>query len=385
MRFAMMCALVALSLVFVPKPARACGGMLFKDHESRPGGMSDQQVLIAHTPAKTVIVVSVGYAGSGGDFAFLLPLQKATSQVLDGDREIFVQLEEETAPRVIVEDATVAPPASSGGCACGGGAAKSGADYAAGPSRSVVVHDRGQTQTYDYVVLGGDDAKSVSAWLTKEGFQAPPSFQQAIDGYLSKGWLFLAAKLLAPAPEGNLAPLELHFDDVSLETLTYPFGMSAQSLAPHGKVGITLYLAGPRAFLPVDYAVAPIRAEGLVATSAVESNYDELFAEQAAKGGMVLEYGGAVNAFSLMDGKTAKTVSGLMGSTGTLTRLRARLSAEQLADAGFRVAVGEEAQQTNVHRVVWRGDGAALPKSGSLALGWLLVWAIAIARRRNIP
>lgn len=372
-------------LLASPRIADACGGMLFENHEQRPGGMSDQQVLIAHAPAETVVVVSVGYVGAKGDFAFLFPLQKPTSQVLDGDKSLFAQLEEETAPRVIVEDATQPPPPSSGGCACGGGGgAKSAGVDRSGGAPSVVIHDRGQTQTYEYVVIGGDDAQTVSAWLEKEGFKAPEPFRAAIDGYLAKGWLFLAAKLLVTAPEGNLAPLELHFADLPLETLAYPFGMSSQSLAPGGRVSVTLYLAGPSPFMPIDYPVGPINATRLVATSPVDSNYEDVFAEQAKAGGMVLEYGAvARNPFTYMEGKTAKTVGQLVGEQGALLRLRTSLGAEQLRDSGFRPAEASEATQTNVHRVVWSGSRPKVAeKSGAAFYGWLVVAAGMAIRRR---
>lgn len=388
--FLVLSALLTLFLtLFLAPSAHACGGMLFENHESRPGGMSDQQVLIAHTPDETIVVLSVAYTGASGGFAFLMPLQKATSNVRDGDANLFAQLEDETAPRVIVEDATREPPPQSGGCACGGGAAKSGAAYATragGPS--VVVVDRGQTQTYDYVVIGGDDAQTVSTWLEQEGFQAPAAFQTAIDAYLAKGWLFLAAKLRAAAPEGHLAPLELHFADLSLETLTYPFSMSAHSLAPKSRVSVTLYLVGQRPFLPVDYAVAPIDAKRIAAVSPADSNYEQVFEEQTRDGSMVLEYGArGVNPFEVMSGETAKRIARLLGEgadKGALVRLRAELSPEQLKDAGFRAAKGSEAQQTNVHRVVWRGGGALPAKSDATFLGWILIGAMAIARRRRL-
>lgn len=386
MRVLPMWMMTLLVLLASPRVADACGGMLFKDHEQRPGGMSDQQVLIAHTPEQTVVVVSVGYVGAKGDFAFLFPLQKPTSQVLDADKSLFAQLEEETATRIIVEDATAPPPPESGGCGCMGGAmdAKSAGVERGGGAPSVVIHDRGQTQTYEYVVIGGDDAQTVSAWLEKEGFKAPEAFRAAIDGYLAKGWLFLAAKLLVTAPEGNLAPLELHFADLALETLAYPFGMSAQSLAPGSRVSVTLYLAGPTPFMPIDYAVGPIDETRLVATSPVDSNYEDVFAEQAKSGTMVLEYGAVGrNPLTYMEGKTTKTVAKLLGEQGALLRLRTSLSAEQLKDSGFRRAEVGEATQTNVHRVVWSGERRAIAeKSGSALYGWLVVMAAMAIRRR---
>ncbi len=386
-RFGWVVAVAVLACLLVTagtRTAEACGGMIFKDHEQRPGGMSDQQVLIAQRIDKTVMVVSVGYVGATSDFAFLFPLQKPTSQVRDADPSLFEVLEEETAPRVIVEDATQPPPPSGGGCGClGAGGAKS-ADTAGARAPTVVIHERGKTETYEYVIIGGDDAQTVSAWLEKEGFKAPAELQAAIDGYLAKGWVFLAAKLLVSAAEGNLAPLELTFRELPLEELTYPFGLSAHSLAPGSRVSVTLYLMGPAPFLPVDYEVAPIDRARLVATSAVDSNYEDLFKKQTEGGGMVLEFGAiGHNPFGSMQSKTAKTLFEMFGEGAALLRLRTQLGAAQLKDSGFRPADATEAKQTNVHSVVWSGDRPALPEpSGSALSGWLVLAAATIARRR---
>ncbi|MBW2463994.1 MAG: DUF2330 domain-containing protein, partial [Deltaproteobacteria bacterium] len=105
---------------------------------------------------------------------------------------------------------------SEGGCGCPYGRA---ADDVAGgvsdggspPDGDVIVHDRGSTATYDYVVVGGTEGGSIVEWLSDNGFAVPADYQATIDEYVAEDWLFMAAKVSEAGTEGTLAPLEMHF------------------------------------------------------------------------------------------------------------------------------------------------------------------------------
>lgn len=262
--------------------------MLFEAHESRPGGMSGQQVLLASGPKANVVVMSSGYEAVMRDFAFLLPVPVEPTLVRDGDPLLFPALQELTAPRVRIVDNT-ARPTSSGGCACGGGA-MGAMPGAGGGEKSVQVYQRGETATFDYVVVGGSDGSSLAEWLNREGFSVPASFQAALDVYLEQGNLYLAAKVKDARLQGELAPLELHFPPAPLSALTYPFGLTGSSLVPGKRLGLTLYVASTEAYLPKNYPTAKIENSDLVALSPYESSYERVFEEKTRDGALVIDF-----------------------------------------------------------------------------------------------
>ena len=54
---------LAASIAMLPAVAWPCGAMVFPQHEERPGGMSDQELLVAFAADQTVLVASAGYEG----------------------------------------------------------------------------------------------------------------------------------------------------------------------------------------------------------------------------------------------------------------------------------------------------------------------------------
>lgn len=366
----------ALTLGHTPD-AEACGGMLFPDHEQRVGGMSDQEIFVAFGNDETVLVASAGYQGvSAADFAFLLPLASSPADVRDADPALFIALDEHAAPRISIYLDDGDEP--SGGCGALAGKSLNDAPGGFGnDGDEVMVHQRGQTATYEYVVIGGDTGSAVADWLTAEGYVLPTDYAAALDPYVSDGWFFFAAKVLPDATNGALAPIELHLPPAAPEAFEIPLAIAAHSLAPDEPLGITTYLWADGPLLPDGYTAEPIDGSELVATSDSESNYAEL--ERAVldgdpQGAWIIDasrstsadeieysYQSAVEAGRVDPGTSdvafvSDFFDRLGGRSGHLTRVRTELRADQLRDMPLRRSAGT--QVNNRHAATFHDDAA---------------------------
>jgi hypothetical protein len=331
--------------------------------EEGGGNLVDQEILIASGAERTVLVVRVGYSDAGkGDFAFLLPIQKAPVAVYDGDPNLFQGLGAKTVPRVTILQESGAGSGQSGCCGALGGMKTAGAG-APGGANEVEVIERGETNTYEYAVVGGKDAGTLAEWLEKEKFVPLEGTQAALDEYVRGKWLFLAAKLKPKGPRGSLAPIEIQLPAIPVEELRYPLGLSAQSVPPTKQLEVLLYLMTIGSALPANYGVARIKSTELRALSATESDYKEISNKKLATGDFLIEYGaGEVKTDEVFNWEKppastpegdkppplAESYEKLFPQPFSLVRLHARLGATALKDMQFKTVGAEDVKQSNV-------------------------------------
>jgi Uncharacterized protein conserved in bacteria (DUF2330) len=400
---------LALALAHTPT-THACGGMVFPEHETRVGGMSDQELLVAFTESETVLVASAGYQGvDAADFAFLLPLASNPTDVRDADPALFIVLDEHAAPRVSIY---LEEDEGSGGGGCGaqpGGDSRNTFDSAGGGEDNgdgdVMVHQRGQTATYEYVVVGGDTGSAVADWLTDEGYPLPADYAAALDPYVADNAFFFAAKVLPEATSGALSPIELHLPASPPEAFTIPLAIAAHSLAPGEALGLTTYLWADGAILPEGYPAQALVEEELVALSDSESNYAELeraILESDPQGAWIIDKSGITDVEQLANAYGAALDAGradpatsdsafvadffmrLGASEGHLTRVRTELRAEQLRNMPLRRSAGTTA--VNHHELTFHEDeaeaeGCAVDRAGRLGGAMLLLVPVLAAIR----
>jgi hypothetical protein len=359
-------------------------------NEESAGSIVDQQVVIATGADRTIIVTSVGYTDAQSDFGFLLPLQKAPVAVYDGDPQLFATLEDTTVPRVLILKDSSAGGGTSGGC-CGAfpGMAKSGG-AAPGGGAAVEVISRGETNTYEYVVVGGTSGETLAAWLDKERFAPPEGLQSALDAYIQKKWLFLAARLKPKAVRGSLAPIEIQMPPIPIAELKYPFGLSAQSVPPTKSVDILVYLLSSEPTLPGNYELDQVKSSELRSLSETETNYKEVSNKKLSKEGFLLEFGRGDfhtdEMFKWAD-KPEKAAEGepppalrksydtLFPKPFSITRLHARLGSTGLRDMTFKSV--ELSELVKERELLVRYDS----KVGASAIGLLL--AVTLFRRNT--
>ncbi|MBI3204732.1 MAG: DUF2330 domain-containing protein [Myxococcales bacterium] len=360
---------LALGIHLSAPDAAACGGMIGKS-ETQQASMNAQRVLIAQGAEGTAVVVGVGFDGASGDQAFVLPLQQEPIRIEDAKRELFPELERFTEPQIHIYDPTARRPGGGGGCGCMPEAKSAGAPGAGAPD-AVRVVQRGETATYQYVVVGGSSGQSIGEWLNKEQFPVPAAIQHSLDGYAQRGWVFLAARVQPKANSGELAPITVRFAKIPPEKLEYPFALSSHSVTPGLESEVLLFLAGASPMLPKNYPVERI-AKRVRATSANTTDYGALFAAAARKGAFVLEAGFPEYPQSIL--KQAGVADLVSADHVALVRLRSRLGGHQLHDMTFRPSVPAEIEQQNTITVEWN------PKATQAGFGLLL--GLSFLRRR---
>lgn len=385
-----------------PAPAAACGGMVFPAHEQRVGGMSDQEIAVVFGEGETVLVASAGYEGvDAAEFAFVLPLASEPAEVRDADPALFIALDEFSAPRVSVYVDDDQPSL------CGAAARDGGANGLMGGGEfggDVMIHQRGQTATYEYVVIGGDTGTAVADWLTGAGYPLPADYAAALEPYVQGGSYFFAARVKADAAAGALAPVELHLPAAQPETFRIPLAIAAHSLQPDAPLGVTAYFLAGGPVLTQNYLSQAVDGDDLVALSDSETNYDAL--ERAIldtdDGAWVIDYSNPLILAELTDAwqrgvddgrvdpanSDVAFLADFAGRLGLeevhLTRLRTELKRDQLRDLELRAASGPPV--LNFHDVVYddspASTGCAVDDSGRLPQLLLLVPVLAWIRRR---
>jgi len=392
--------LLTASLALVPvQPAHACGAMVFPQHEQRVGGMSDQELFVMFQSGRTMLVASAAYEGiDANDFAFLLPLAEPPIFVEDADPSLFIALDEKTAPRVGIIVAG-GPSGDPPGCGLGDGTSP-GANGAG--DGEVMVQQRGQTATYEWVVVGGDTGTAVADWLSDEGYPLPADYGAALQTYTDQEWSFFAAKVRPEAADAALKPIELWLPASTPETFAIPLGIAAHSLPPGQTLSITAYLWGEGSIIPENYATGRVDAEELVAYSETETNYGELehaLLDGDPEGTWLLDYGqhtlvGDIEyAYerALIEGRAdgdhdPSYITDLFRDTdgeGHLTRIRTELGVEQLRD--LRLIRSVTPVGSNEFTTTYSEDSEDTEESSSCTVGgsrvplWALLWLPVLA------
>jgi hypothetical protein len=275
--------------------------MIYPEHETREGGMSGQELFLGFGPESTTLIVGADFINTTSDTAFLLPLRSVPDDISDADVALWIALESETAPLITIETIQDIDEETGLGCACtpndgAKGGDDAGTTFGSGEPMGddgggIEVHDRGETATYDYVIVGGEMGSTLAQWLTDEGFGVPDDYANALDAYTSDDWMFLAARVKTEAVEdGSLAPLELTLPPMQPQMVEIPFALASFSLPPGRELAVTLYVAGPDMVVPADYPIATINPDDLKALSPDASNYSQLFDDAVSDAAWVLEY-----------------------------------------------------------------------------------------------
>lgn len=394
---------VALGLAVAPASrAHACGGMVLPDHGDRVGGMREQEVLVVFEPDRTVLLASAGYKGAGDGAAFLLPVRQNPTEVHEASLDVFLALDELTAPEVTVH---VDDGSGEQRTLCGGGAKSgdandsAGGDFGGEGGDDVMVLQRGTTASYAYEVVGGDTGTGVVAWLEQAGYSLPDDYAAAIEPYVADGYYFLAAKIKPGVADGALPPLEVHLPASEVEAFSIPFGLAAESLPPGEALNITVYLAAMGGVLPLTDPAARIDSNALVAYSPEATNYQDLYEEATADGGWVIDYSeGDFSSSRLVDGLSLAYEAGRAPTNETesvqgfidrvpfpslrLTRLRTTRSAQQLSDLALRKVTGEDVSRFFDATFNDQMTVCAMTR-GSGALNVLLFPLLLVLRRRR--
>ncbi len=102
-------------------------------------------------------------------------------------------------------------------------------DGAAGGAPPEVL-DVVQLGPIEAVTLAASDSSGLQTWLADNGFALAPAVTALLDGYVERGWYFVALKLTGDAPlDGGLDPLRFTF---ASDELVYPLELSRAATSP---------------------------------------------------------------------------------------------------------------------------------------------------------
>jgi hypothetical protein len=205
-------AVLAASVVVVlsGSPALACGGMVSPDGSAEVQGF---EALLEHRDAEETLLVSVDYQAhaEATEFGWIMPLPAAPEieQAVDEPIQAAVRIttpprEEDIVPDLIPTD--------------------EGEGVTAGGAPGVDVIGRQVVGGLRFVTLGGTDAVEVRDWMRDHGFTFHDRQEPAIQSYLDRGWVVVAARLPdGSAPEAELVPVRFRFPT---EDPVYPLALA---------------------------------------------------------------------------------------------------------------------------------------------------------------
>jgi hypothetical protein len=204
-------------LVLVPLTAAsacACGGAA-----PSPGSevaVGEERAIVSWNDGVEQIDMLLDMQSTDSETGLVFPTPSPATVSL-GDREDFEAIERVTTPTRIEEYDWWSFPGLGGA----GGAADGGA-----PDVLATV----QLGPIEAVTLAASDASGLQTWLDEKGFALAPAVADLLEGYVDRGWYFVALRLTGDAPlEGGLDPLRFTFES---ETLVYPLELSRAATSP---------------------------------------------------------------------------------------------------------------------------------------------------------
>ena len=238
----------ALCLTVAADRADACGGFFCGQTPVVQTG--EQIVFVVDHEANTVdATIQISYSGQAEDFAWLLPLQSAPSEVKIGSNLAFGVANRLTAPQFRPRLVERGCPQSGFNGSLADAAAAFGVDAGAPGAPPVEVLRRAQVGPYDSVVISSEDPAAVQDWLIDNGYRVTDDMMEAVVPYISKGDVLLALKLLGDSSVGDMQPIRLQ---TSGTEVCVPLRLTA--IAAQDDMDVTVYvLSNQGRALPSNY------------------------------------------------------------------------------------------------------------------------------------
>jgi hypothetical protein len=195
-----------------PANACACGGVA-----PSPGSevaVGEEHAIVSWHDGVEQIDLLLGVLSTDAETGLIFPTPSPATVSL-GDRADFEAIDRVTTPERIEEyDWWNVSSAGDGGSA------------GAPPTVLEVV----QLGPIEAVTLAASDSAGLQTWLTDNDFALSPEVTALLDGYVDRGWFFVALRLTGDAPlDGGLDPLRFRFET---DQLVYPLELSRAATAP---------------------------------------------------------------------------------------------------------------------------------------------------------
>lgn len=270
-------------------PAQACGGFACDLSGTTPPVLqAAERIVFGVDEAQNEVEmhVQITFDGAADDFAWIVPVPDVPDLFLTTSL-LFTQVATSTLPTFQLvttdeghcDDEELTDAASSYDSPVDGDSAgsSSGDDDDGGYDVTVVAEEA--IGPYETVTLAADSAEDLLGWLGTQGYELPPTFEDVLAPYVSRGAHFVALKLSANNDTSDLAPLGLRF--VANKAMV-PVQLTSVSATPDMRM--EAYVFGDGRGVPESYYHVQINSAAIDWWNA-GANYDDVITEAANEAG----------------------------------------------------------------------------------------------------
>jgi hypothetical protein len=351
-------ALLAFCLVLVqqPKAAEACGGFFCG---RLPVDQTAERIVFKVNPDSVTMITQIAYTGAAPDFAWVLPLGSVPDVKSLGvfPQRALTALDANTGPQFTPPDEC----SPGGNIAFGAGGPVRAAASQDASSNGVTVHYRAEVGPYDVAAIESTDPMALYDWLRANSFNVNDMMLPYIRKYTEEGMKFIALKLQKDKATTDIQPFRF---DLAGTSPSIPLRMTAIAAEP--EMSILVFVFADQRFNGANWPEVKIKDDQIVWTAntyPTKTNWAALVArgiDEAGGQGWVTELAGntvqlktalANSRFNTPEDMAAGTMlSDLIGTSPYLSRLYARMSAEEMtADPIFHKDAGGDV--SNIHKL----------------------------------
>ncbi|UJR78822.1 DUF2330 domain-containing protein [Sandaracinus amylolyticus] len=349
----------ALTPLFVPDVARACGGC-FHPPEGNPSPVTGHRMAIALGTTQTTLWDQIAYEGDPADFVWVLPIA-GTSTVEIAENAFFESLVAHTTITL------VAPPPPRVSCddPCGDSffaSSDAAPGRELGGDGSVTVHHEGVVGPYATATIGSEDPDALVTWLRDNRYQVPDAMLPTITHYVDLGMNFVVLRLSPSANVQRMVPVRVTVPGLST---TFPLRMVAAGVEVSVELELFVFAESrieAANFGNAEVDRAAVSFDWATLTFDYDARYeDALFAGEGVGTNWVTEYAtiaptsiGTYQSFPPDGSATTSAAADWAVVTRSvsepyLTRMRTRLPVSELGvDLQLRMSDREDLAETRV-------------------------------------
>jgi hypothetical protein len=386
---------LSLTLIALPRPAGACGGLFCNQGPSNTTVIDQNAERIVFVKGRETVkaYIQVQYQGEPVDFAWVVPVQ-ARPTLSVADPSIFNAFDQATAPQFVFPGQTFDGSAG----ACGPGAATAGCGMAADgaaagdeafrtdgdedPDGTTAVWGTDNVGPYETAIITADEPEDLTDWLADHDYTVPPEAYGLIAQYVEEGQFFVAIRLQAQAGIDLIQPLVIEYAGPEP---CVPLRLTQVAAQPD--MGVLIWIVSDAQAYPYNYARALVEHDFVSLDSNTgTTNYLDmvtLAVDSAGSGrAFVTEYAQPVSAVPDLSSVSVEAER-IVRQGAYLTRLYTRISPQEMTIDPIFEMDPDLADVSNVHDFTQPGASAGIlaPRRGrayAAALGSGLPLAVAL-------
>jgi len=230
------------SIGFLPGASSACGGFFC---QLVPINQAAEQIVFRQDGNQVTAMVQIQFEGDPSDFSWVVPVPSTPEYEL-GSNVAFTDLELATRPQFNLQQTGTACtvntfPVAVADVSFGDSAAESA-------DAGVVVESVQDVGGYTVTLISGDNADSISQWLTDNNFDLTSQGEELLAPYVEEGMKFVAVRLQQNRGNGSIQPLIMRYES---DKPVVPIRLTA--VAALEDMGVLVWLLGDARAVPENF------------------------------------------------------------------------------------------------------------------------------------